>query len=111
MTLMYPAPHKAKEFGCEPFDVLEDTKKWYMEHVYGPVSKVNKPAADLHLAKFMSIYAYYDYFRDENWMSQRAICLSLVSNRRQKVTESMQTGHLALSCRSWTNMETSHLRM
>ena len=24
MTLMYPAPHKAKEFGCEPFDVLED---------------------------------------------------------------------------------------
>lgn len=67
MTLMYPAPHKAKEFGCEPFDVLEDTKKWYMEHVYGPVSKVNKPAADLHLAKFMSIYAYYDYFRDENW--------------------------------------------
>ena len=47
--------------------MLEDTKKWYMEHVYGPVSKVNKPAADLHLAKFMSIYAYYDYFRDENW--------------------------------------------
>lgn len=67
MTLMYPAPHMAKEFGCEPFDVLEDTKKWYMEHVYEPVSKINKAAADMHLAKFMNIYAYYDYFRNENW--------------------------------------------
>lgn len=67
MTLMYPAEHKAKEFGCEQFDVLEDTKKWYMEHVYKPVSKVNKKAADLHLAKFMNIYQYYDYFRGQNW--------------------------------------------
>lgn len=67
MTLMYPAPHKAKEFGCEPFDVLEDTKDWYMEHVYKQVAKHNKKAADLHLAKFLSIYSYYDYYRNENW--------------------------------------------
>lgn len=67
MTLMYPAPHKAKEFGCQQFDVLEDTKNWYMEHVYYPVSQHNKEAADLHLAKFMNIYSYYDYFRNENW--------------------------------------------
>lgn len=67
MTLMYPAKHKAEEFGCEQFDVLEDTKNWYMEHVYKPVSRHNKEAADMHLAKFMSIYSYYDYYRDENW--------------------------------------------
>lgn len=67
LSLMYPAPHMAKEFGCEQFDVLEDTKKWYMEHVYEPVSKHNKAAAELHLAKFMNIYSYYDYFRGENW--------------------------------------------
>lgn len=67
MTLMYPAPHKAKEFGCKQFDVLEHTKDWYMKHVYEPVSHHNKQAADLHLAKFMSIYSYYDYYRNENW--------------------------------------------
>lgn len=67
MTLMYPAPHMAKEFGCEPFDVLESTKAWYMEHVYRPVHHHNPAAADLHLAKFMNIYSYYDYFRNENW--------------------------------------------
>lgn len=67
MTLMYPAPHKAKEFGCKPFDVLEDTKNWYMEHVYKQVRKHNPKAAELHLAKFMNIYSYYDYFRGENW--------------------------------------------
>lgn len=67
LSLMYPAPHMAKEFGCEQFDVLESTKDWYMEHVYKQVSKHNKAAADLHLAKFMNIYAYYDYFRGENW--------------------------------------------
>lgn len=67
MTLMYPAPHMAKEFGCEPFDVLESTKAWYMEHVYRPVHRHNPAAADLHLAKFMNIYSYYDYFRNENW--------------------------------------------
>lgn len=72
MTLMYPAPHKAKEFGCEQFDVLEDTKEWYMEHVYGPVHRVNPAAADLHLAKFMSIYSYYDYYRGENWNESAA---------------------------------------
>lgn len=67
MTLIYPAEHKAKEFGCEQFDVLEDTKNWYMEHVYKPVHAVNPKAADLHLAKFMNIYSYYDYYRGENW--------------------------------------------
>ena len=67
MSLMYPAPHKAKEFGCEPFDVLEDTKKWYMSHVYAPVHRKNPKAADLHLAKFLNIYNYYDYYRGENW--------------------------------------------
>lgn len=67
MTLMYPAAHKAKEFGCKQFDVLEDTKNWYMEHVYKPMSRHNKEAADAHLAKFMSIYSYYDYYRNENW--------------------------------------------
>lgn len=72
MTLMYPAEHKAKEFGCEQFDVLEDTKNWYMENVYKPVSKHNKEAADLHLAKFMSIYSYYDYYRNENWNESAA---------------------------------------
>lgn len=67
MTLIYPAEHKAKEFGCEQFDVLEDTKNWYMEHVYKPVHAVNPKAADLHLAKFMNIYSYYDYYHGENW--------------------------------------------
>lgn len=67
MTLMYPAEHKAKEFGCKQFDVLENTISWYMEKVYKPVSKVNKKAADLHLAKFMNICQYYDYFRGKNW--------------------------------------------
>ena len=67
MTLMYPAPHKAREFGCRQFDVLESTKDWYMEHVFKPVYAVNPAAAEMHLAKFMNIYAYYDYFRNENW--------------------------------------------
>lgn len=67
MTLMYPAAHKAKEFGCRQFDVLDATVAWYMKHVYEPVSIHNKKAADLHYAKFMNIVAYYDYFRNQNW--------------------------------------------
>lgn len=72
MTLMYPAAHKAKEFGCKQFDVLDDTKDWYMEHVYRPIHAIRPEVANLHLAKFMSIYSYYDYYRGENWNESAA---------------------------------------
>lgn len=67
MTLMYPAPHKAKEFGCEPFDVLDDSNAWYMKKVYNQIKQHNKSFAEYHLAKWTNIYSYYDYFRGENW--------------------------------------------
>ena len=67
LDYLYPAPHIAKKFGVEIVDVLEDTKRWYMERVFAPIRKVNPRAAYVHLAKFQSIYQYYDYFRGENW--------------------------------------------
>lgn len=67
MTFLYPAPHIAKKLGVQQTDVLEDTKAWYMKNVYGPISKVNPKAAAVHLAKFQSIYQYYDFYRGKNW--------------------------------------------
>ena len=67
VTYMYPAPHIAKELGVPQTDVLEDTKKWYMENVFKQVSKHNPQAAINHLAKFMSIYSYYAEIRGQNW--------------------------------------------
>ena len=64
---MYPAPHIAKEKGIEPFDILEYTKTWYMQNVFAQVSKHNPKVAREHLAKFMSIYKFYDAFRGKNW--------------------------------------------
>ena len=69
---MYPAPHIAKEKGVEPFDILEYTKSWYMQNVYSQVSQHNPEAAKAHLAKFMSIYQFYDAFRGKNWNTSTA---------------------------------------
>lgn len=67
VTYLYPAKHKAKELGVRQKDMLEDTWNWYMENVYGQIRKTNPKAAANHLAKFTSIYQYYDSFRGKNW--------------------------------------------
>lgn len=67
LSFYYPAPHIAKKFHTTPFDILEDTNKWYMKKVFEPVKAHNPKAAFLHLAKFQSVYQYYDYFRGKNW--------------------------------------------
>lgn len=67
VTYIYPAKHKAKELNVPQKDMLEDTKNWYMKKVYEPIHAVNPKAANAHLAKFMSIYQYYDSFRGKNW--------------------------------------------
>ena len=67
VTYLYPAPHIAKELGVPRTDILEDTKNWYMKRVYEPIRKVDPKAANVHLAKFMSIYQYYDFYRGKNW--------------------------------------------
>lgn len=67
MTFLYPAPHIAEKLGVPQTDVLEDTKAWYLKNVYEPISKVNPKAAAVHLAKFQSIYQYYDFYRGKNW--------------------------------------------
>lgn len=64
---MYPAPHIAKERGIEQFDILEYAKEWYIKNVYQVVLKNNPKTAKAHLAKFMSIYNFYDAFRGKNW--------------------------------------------
>ena len=66
-TYLYPAPHIAAQMGVPQTDILEDTKNWYMKHVYQQVKKTNPIAANRHLAKFQSIYQYYSYFRGKNW--------------------------------------------
>lgn len=67
VTYLYPAKHKAKELGVKQKDMLEDTWNWYMENVFGQIRKTNPKAAANHLAKFTSIYQYYDSFRGKNW--------------------------------------------
>lgn len=67
VTYLYPAKHKAKELGVEQKDMLEDTWNWYMENVFGQIRRTNPKAAESHLAKFASIYQYYDSFRGKNW--------------------------------------------
>lgn len=67
VTYLYPAKHKAKELSVEQKDMLEDTWNWYMENVFGQIRKTNPKAAANHLAKFTSIYQYYDSFRGKNW--------------------------------------------
>lgn len=67
VTYMYPAKHIAEKMGVPQTDILEDTKNWYMERVYNEIKKTNPRAAARHLAKFQSIYQYYDYFRGKNW--------------------------------------------
>ena len=67
VSYKYPAPHIAEKLGVPVTDVLEDTKTWYIEEVYKRIAKNNKPAADAHLMKFMSIYAYYASVRGKNW--------------------------------------------
>ena len=48
-------------------DILEYAKEWYIKNVYQVVLKNNPKAAKAHLAKFMSIYNFYDAFRGKNW--------------------------------------------
>ena len=67
VTYLYPAKHKAEELQVPQKDMLEDTKAWYMENVYRQIAAHNPKAANVHLAKFMSIYQYYDSFRNKNW--------------------------------------------
>lgn len=67
VTYLYPAKHKAKELDVKQKDMLEDTWNWYMENVFGQIRKTNPKAAANHLAKFASIYQYYDSFRGKNW--------------------------------------------
>lgn len=67
VDFMYPAKHIAKKLGVPQTDILEDTKQWYIENVYKVVSKHNPKAANDHLAKFLTIYDYYAYFRGKNW--------------------------------------------
>ena len=66
-NLLYPAPHIAEEKGVERFDMLEYTKEWYMKHVYAQVVKHNPQVAQAHLAKFMTIYEFYNACRGKNW--------------------------------------------
>lgn len=67
VTYMYPAKHIADRMGVSQKDMLDDTYTWYMKKVYQPIYKVNPNAAKIHLAKFQSIYQYYDFFRNKNW--------------------------------------------
>lgn len=67
VSYLYPAKHIADKLGVPQTDVLEDTKNWYMERVFNVVKENNPQAALAHLAKFMSIYSYYDSFRGKNW--------------------------------------------
>lgn len=67
VTYTYPAKHIAEKLKVPQTDILEDTKTWYMKNVFEPVRKVNPKAAARHLAKFQSIYQYYDFFRGKNW--------------------------------------------
>lgn len=67
VSYLYPAKHIADKLGVPQTDVLEDTKNWYMERVFNVIKENNPQAALAHLAKFMSIYSYYDSFRGKNW--------------------------------------------
>lgn len=67
VTYQYPAKHIAKKLGVPQTDILEDTWGWYMERVYWQVHSINPIAANRHMAKFQSIYQYYDFFRGDNW--------------------------------------------
>lgn len=67
VSYMYPAKHIADKLGVKQTDVLEDTKDWFIKNVYQQIVKHNKKKADAYLAKFMSIYSYYDAFRGKNW--------------------------------------------
>lgn len=69
VSYMYPAPHIAKELGVEPTDILEDTKQWYLENVYAQIAQHDIDKANEHLAKFQSVYEFYDSFRGKNWNS------------------------------------------
>ena len=72
VTYQYPAKHMAEKMGVGQKDILEDTKAWYMENVYNQVVKHNPKAANAHLAKFLSVYKYYDFFRGDNWNESTA---------------------------------------
>lgn len=67
VSYAYPAKHMAERLHVKQIDVLEDTKRWYMESVFKKVAKNNPQAALNHLVKFMSIYQYYDDVRGKNW--------------------------------------------
>lgn len=67
VSYSYPAKHIAEDLDVPITDVLEDTKDWYMENVFAQVAQHNPEAAYLHLAKFMSVYKFYDAYRGKNW--------------------------------------------
>ena len=67
VTYIYPAKHIADRMGVPQKDILDDTYNWYMQNVYQPIYILNPKAANMHLAKFQSIYQYYDFFRNKNW--------------------------------------------
>jgi len=69
VSYMYPAPHIAEKLNVPITDILEDTKDWYMENVFAEVMKHNPEAAYKHLAKFNSVYEFYDSYRGKNWNS------------------------------------------
>lgn len=66
-SFMFPDARVAAERGIEPFDMLEYLKNWYMKNVYQVIQKTNPEVAKRHLAKFMSIYKFYDQVRGKNW--------------------------------------------
>lgn len=93
VSYMYPAPHIAEKLGVEPSDILEDTKDWYMENVYYPISKVDPDKANEHLAKFFAVYEFYDSFRGKNWNSSTRHIFEhgIAPEEREDRTRAMRT--------------------
>lgn len=67
VSFMYPAPHVAKKYGIEPFNILEYTKDWYIKNVYNHVKTHNPKQANYLLGKFLSIYQFYKSVEGKNW--------------------------------------------
>lgn len=98
VSYMYPAPHIAKKLGIEQTDVLEDTKQWYLENVYAQIAKHDIQKANEHLAKFQSIYDFYDSFRGKNWNTsvQHVFTHGIEANDKVARTKTLRTYGLLL---------------
>lgn len=65
VSFMYPSTLEAKKLGIEPTDILEDTKKFFEEHVTAdPNHQAHKD--------FMEVYKFYDSIRGHNFNASDA---------------------------------------